>query len=639
MKLRRPKGMTVLTVIAVAIAGYLLLVPLVLDLITSVRGTFLPFGLPGIHWGLQNYRALFSGGGSQAGAGSAGGGSSQGGGLGATVLDTALYAGGATLVAMLIGSVLAWLVARTDLPGRRLISVLVIVPFIIPPIVMAQSYILMLAPQAGVLNELLRLLPFWHSGSGPVNPFSFTTMVVLQGLSLVPFPFLLLAPAMQNMDGSLEEAGRMSGASFARTLRRVTLPVLWPTVLGLTALTFLLAVGGLAIPLLFGQESGTNILALRLWYLVTPPGGSLPEYGLAAAYGVVFLVFMALIFWAYLRSTRSAAQRASIGGKGYRARQLPLGRGKPWALAAVTVYLLVVVALPALALIWSAITPYTLPMTLHNLRAHVTLAAFPAVFSDPQFWQSLTRTGIIAAASATIACVVAVTLAFTSARGRNGSARGRGGAWAKAIDLLASSSIAIPEVIAGFTAFMLYLVINRWVPLSGTIFALILANSYRLAVPYRTAYSGIMQIGAELEEAASSSGASRLAAFRRVVLPLIAPTVLAVWIQLFIVAATDFTLAAFLSNAQTQPLSMYLYDRINVTSGEYVPSQGAAMALIFTILVAALWYGLTALLGRYALGRAVQGGGPVQPAGPVLASAVPASAVPASAVPVSTTTN
>jgi iron(III) transport system permease protein len=599
MKLRRPKGMTVLTVIAVAIAGYLLLVPLVLDLITSVRGTFLPFGLPGIRWGLQNYRALFSG-------GSPGAGSSGGGGLGATVLDTALYAGGATLVAMLIGSVLAWLVARTDLPGRRLISVLVIVPFIIPPIVMAQSYILMLAPQAGVLNELLRLLPFWHTGSGPVNPFSFTTMIVLQGLSLVPFPFLLLAPAMQNMDGSLEEASRMSGASFARTLRRVTLPVLWPTVLGLTALTFLLAVGGLAIPLLFGQEAGTNILALRLWYLVTPPGGSLPEYGLAAAYGVVFLVFMALIFWAYLRSTRSAAQRASIGGKGYRARQLPLGRGKPWALAAVTLYLLVVVALPALALVWSAITPYTLPMTLHNLGAHVTLAAFPAVFSDPEFWQSLTRTGIIAAASATIACAVAVTLAFTSvrgtgARGRNGPARGR--AWAKPIDLLASSSIAIPEVIAGFTAFMLYLVINRWVPLSGTIFALILANSYRLAVPYRTAYSGIMQIGAELEEAASASGASRLAAFRRVVLPLIAPTVLAVWIQLFIVAATDFTLAAFLSNAQTQPLSIYLYDRINVTSGEYVPSQGAAMALIFTILVAALWYGLTALLGRYAWSR------------------------------------
>jgi len=114
-------------------------------------------------------------------------------------------------------------------------------------------------------------------------------------------------------------------------------------------------------------------------------------------------------------------------------------------------------------------------------------------------------------------------------------------------------------------------------------------------VPYRTAYSAILQVGRELEEAAASSGASRLVTFRRVVFPLILPTVLAVWIQLFIVAATDFTLAAFLSNAQSQPLSMYLYDRINVTSGEYIPSQGAAMALIFTVLVAALWYGLTAL--------------------------------------------
>src|ERR1700733_752719 len=172
MKLSRPKGMTVVTAAAVLVAVYLLLVPLVMDLITSVRGTFLPFGLPDIHWGLQNYRALTAG----------------SGGLGATLLDTALYAGGATLVAMLLGSALAWLTARTDLPGQRVISVLVIVPFIIPPIVMAQSYILMLGPQAGVLNELLRVLPWWHGSSGPVNPFSFGTMLVLQGLSLVPFP-------------------------------------------------------------------------------------------------------------------------------------------------------------------------------------------------------------------------------------------------------------------------------------------------------------------------------------------------------------------------------------------------------------------------------------------------------------------
>jgi iron(III) transport system permease protein len=574
MKLSRPKGMTVLTAAAVLVAVYLLLVPLVMDLITSVRGTFLPFGLPGIHWGVQNYRTLFGSGG-----------------LGTTLLDTAVYAGGATLLAMAVGSGLAWLTARTDLPGQRLISVLVIVPFIIPPIVMAQSYILMLAPQAGVLNELLRVLPWWHGSTGPVNPFSFGTMVVLQGLSLVPFPYLLLAPAMANMDGSMEEASRMSGASFLRTVRTVTLPLLWPTMLGLAALTFLLAIGGLAIPLLFGQESGTSILALRLWYLVTPPGGSLPEYGLAAAYGLVFLVFMAVIFWAYLRSTRDAARRGTISGKGYRPRRLPLGRGKPLALAAVIGYLLVVVALPAAALLWSAVTPYTLPISMTNLTHHLTFSAFPAVLHDPQFWQSLTRTGIIGAASATIACAVAVTLAFAAARQRSGFGP-------KALDLLASSSIAIPDVIAGFTAFMLYLIINRWVPLSGTIAALILANSYRLAVPYRTAHSAILQVGRELEEAAASSGASRLATFRRVVFPLILPSVLAVWIQLFIVAATDFTLAAFLSNAQSQPLSMYLYDRINVTSGEYIPSQGAAMALIFTVLVAALWYGLTALNAR-----------------------------------------
>jgi iron(III) transport system permease protein len=571
-------GMRVVTGAAVVVAVYLLLVPQALEVIASLRGPSLPFGLPDLRWSLSDYQRLIADGD-----------------LGWTVRDTATFAGSATAVAMAIGGTLAWLVARTSLPGRNIVSVLVVVPFVIPPIVQAQSYVLMLAPQSGVLNEVLRLAPFWHGTSGPIDPFGFATICVLQGISLVPFPFLMLIPLFQNMDGTLEEAARASGASWGQTLRRVTLPILWPAVLGIVVLTFLINVGSLTIPLLFGQDQGTHILALRLWNLVSPPGGALPQYGVAAAYGVCFLVFISLVFSLYLRSTRHAARRASVSGRAFRPQRLSLGRAGPPTVAGVVLYAALAVVLPLAALLWSSVTPYALPISLRNLRDHLTLSAYPAVLASSGFWLALARTLLIAAASATLAVATAAALAFAASRQRNRLV-------ARGIDALASSSMAIPDVIAGFAIFVFYLSINRWVPLSGTIWVLILAYSYRFAVPYRTTFSGILQIGSDLEDAAAASGASRLATFRRIIVPLVLPTLTAVWIQLFILAATDFTIAAFTSTAQTQPLSMYIYARLSIGSGYYAPAEGAAAAVLFTLLVAAAAYALRLHSARRAPG-------------------------------------
>jgi iron(III) transport system permease protein len=126
-----------------------------------------------------------------------------------------------------------------------------------------------------------------------------------------------------------------------------------------------------------------------------------------------------------------------------------------------------------------------------------------------------------------------------------------------------------------------------------------IAYAYRLSVSYRTSHAAVLQIHAELDEAAAVSGAGRLTAFRRIIMPLLLPTALAVWIQLFILGANEFTLAAFLSTPQSQPLSMYLYGRINPEGGQlYAPNQGAAMALIFTVMVVLASYGLNLVVRR-----------------------------------------
>jgi iron(III) transport system permease protein len=569
--------MTVVTVVAVIAVGYLLVVPMVIQALTSVRGTYLPFGLPDIHWGLGNYHELYT----------------EAGDFTATLRQTALFVGCASVIGFLIGGVLAWLVVRTDLPGRNVVAALAIVPFVLPPIVRAQAYQLMLAPSSGVLNQILRLAPWWNGNSGPINPFSFPAITVVEAMSNVPFTFWLLMPVLQNMDGVLEEAARTAGASWFQTLRRVTIPVLWPPALGVYMLSLMLMLGDLEIPLLFGQQSGNNIFSLRLWNLVTPPVGELPAYGVAAAYGMNFLVFMSVLFWFYLRVTRTATRKATVGGKAFRPSQLRLGRFRWPAAVLVACYLIPTALLPLVALLWSALTPYPLPLTWANLSDHVSFHSFSTVLGDGEFWHAAERTVIIAGLSATIAAAVATVLAYTAVRGHSRIIR-------QIIDIVGMSSIAIPATIAGFAAFIFYLVLNRYVPLSGTIWVLVLTYAYRLSVSYRTSYGAILQISPELEEAGAVNGGSRLAVFRRVTLPLVMPTVLSVWIQMFILGANEFTLAAFLSTPTSQPLSIYIYTNIDPKAATYHPAEGAAAALIFTVLVLVIGYGLRALVSRRA---------------------------------------
>lgn len=580
-KLRRPTGLTLVTTVAVVVALYLIFVPLVMQVISAFRGPFLPFFVPEAKWGLRNLSELYSAGGQ----------------LGSTFRATFWFVGGAAAISVLLGWVLAWLVVRTDLPGRGLVSVLVIAPYIIPPIVKAQAYYLMLSPRSGMFNELLRALPFVGGGSGPINPFAFGSITVVQGLSSITFPFLLFVPMLQGMDGSLEEASRASGASWRTTLRRVTLPILWPATLGVILLQVILLLGTLEVPLLFGQQSGRNIFALRMWNLVESSTGALPQYGLAAVYGLHFFVLTSILFLIYRRVTRNAGRRASISGKGFRPARLPLGRWRWVAVLGVALFMIPTALMPLLALIWAAITPFAMPVTWHNLTSATGFSAITGVLHDQQFWQALWRTFVIAGLSSTIAVVVAAVLGYVLARSRPTPG-------ARALDLIASASVAIPAVIAGFSAFLLYLVLNKYVPLSGTLWALVLTYAYRMSIAYRTNYSATLQIKLELEEAASASGASRLATFRRIILPLLLPSMAAVWIQLFVLGANEFTLAAFLATPESQPLSTYLYSMIDPHSAElYAPNRGAAMALIFTAIVLVIGYGLQAVISRRGIAR------------------------------------
>jgi iron(III) transport system permease protein len=560
---RKPSGLTVVTTLATIFMAFLLLMPLTMMFISSVRGPFLPFGVPSAEWTLSNFQELF-------------GVADE---LWKTLWTTAIYVAGAAAISMTVGWSLAFVFIRTDVPGKFIIGLLALAPFIMPPIVRAQATLLMVAPSSGMLNQLLRLFPWWSGETGPIDPFAFFSIVVIQGLLSVTFPFLMLVPILKNMDGSLEEAARTSGASPFRVLRSITVPVLWPAILGVAVLEVIFLLGSLEIPLLFGQQSGSSLFSLKVYRLLTPPVGKLPAYGLASAYGVFFLILTVVIFQVYRRATKDASERASVTGKGYRPGIIKTGRWKYLVLVILAGYFTITAILPFLSLAWGSFSPFAMEFNMSNLNEFFTWDSYAAVLEDPFFWSALWRTFIIAVTASTISVTLATVAAYVVARGKRGPGTG-------ALDLLASSSVAIPSTIAAFAAFLFYLVTNKWLGLNGTLLVLILTYSYRVTVSYRISHGAVLQIGEELEEAAATSGASRLTKLRLIVLPLILPTTLAVWIGLFVLNAHEFTLAAFLAGPESRPLSLLLYNRIDPSAGpQYDPSEGAAMAVIFTLLI------------------------------------------------------
>ena len=337
-----------------------------------------------------------------------------------------------------------------------------------------------------------------------------------------------------------------------QTVRRVTLPILLPGMLAVLMLSVVITLGQFEVPLLFGVGAGAKIFSLRIWLALRSPLG-LPEYGLAAAYALHFMLLAYLLFFSYARLTRVANKYATVTGKGYRPSQMRLGGWNYAAWAGISLYLIVAFVFPLFTLVWASLFRYFAPITWDNLVSVATLDAYRTVISGSVFWPALARSFIVAASSATLAVILATFTAWLVVRGRENIA-------SRTLDLLASSSVAVPSAVAAFGFLVFYLAIARWAPIFGTVWILVLAYSFRTTVAYRNSYAGILQMNRELEDASAASGASRLATFRRIIAPLLLPHMSVAWLLLFLLGMHEFTMAVFRTNSQTRTLQRVLVD-------------------------------------------------------------------------------
>ena len=488
-------------------------------------------------------------------------------GLLANTLGAALVG---TLGAALIGASLAWLAVRTDIPGRRALDVVSVMPLFVPPLVGAFAWDILASPRSGIINIALR------SAGAPftINIYSVGGVAFAYAIYYAPYIYLFVAAALRNMDATLEEAAFMSGASRTKVLLHITLPLVAPALLSASLLVFVLLIELFAIPAVLGEPGRLHFVSVRIWDLI---GFTPPQVNQASALGALLLVMTVVLVLLQHRVT-SRRSVVTVAGKGQRVRAVPLGVLR-WPVAALGFgYLLLVVVLPTAALLFIAMRKSIFFRTFTQLldTRQLSFAQFTGAFGNPVVVNTLCNSLAVSAGTMAAGTALYFVVAYTVHRTRLPGRR--------ALDLVTVLPVAIPGIIIGLG--YLWSWISIPVGLYGTLWILILAYVSQFAPQATRAIAGsLVQIHPELEESSRTCGAGFLTTLRLVVVPLARPGVVSAMILLFVLSFRELATALFLYTSGTQLFSLAMFDYWQRGSTGLVAAMALAQSLILLVFV------------------------------------------------------
>jgi iron(III) transport system permease protein len=504
------------------------------------------------------------------------------------LLNTVGFSAVSLMVALVFGLPAAWLVERTDLRAKSLPFTLMAVGLLIPGFAAAMGWLFMLHPRIGVLNHFL--MSQLDLAAAPFNVISIVGMGFVQGLNLAPLAFIMTAAVFRAMDPSLEEAALVHGSGAWTVLRRVTLPLAWPGVLAAAIYIFMIGFAAFDVPAIIGWGDRLFTFSTYL-YLLLNPQDVLPRYGLAAALGTVVMALAAIASWFYARMQVQSQRFAVVTGRAYRPKLIRLGRRQMLAWLFLAVYFALSMMLPVALLIWASLLPYfQLPS-----RAALLTVSFAQYVNLP--WglalDALENTVLLAILVPSLTLAVSLAFSWIVLRSR---VPGRTG-----FDFVAFLPHAVPGIVFAVGALLLTLYgVRDVVPLYGTIWLLLAVFSIaRLSYGTRMTNSGLIQLHQELEESALLSGASRFCAFRRIVIPLLAPTLLYAWLWIALLVFRELTLAVILTTPSNITLPMVVWT-LWLGGGLGQSSALATVTLVLMTPVIALYWALARRRGLLA---------------------------------------
>ncbi len=490
------------------------------------------------------------------------------------------FAAGAAVLSLTLGTSLAYLQVRTDVPFKALFFAGSIVPLIIPGILYTISWIFLASPDIGLLNAVVGPLT---GGAVVLDVFTLWGMIWVEGLHSSPIVFLLMVAAFRSMDPSLEESALMSGASRAQVLRRVTLPLVKPALLSAVLIIGITSLESFEVPALLGLQEGIYVFTSRIYFVLRSYPPDLAAAG-SLAVGLLLIAIIGVAVSRYL--ARGAKTFQTVTGKGFRPQPMDLGKWKPVVGVLIVSYFILTVLAPLAVLVYTSLLPFYRAPSL-DVFASMGLQNYAAVLELSQATTALKNSLFLGLTTATAVMGVMAVAAWIAVRS---TIRGR-----SIVEQLSFVPLIIPGIVLGLSISFVYL--RSPIPIYGTIFILLIAYCTKY-MPYgmRYAATSMQQISSELEESAMVSGASWWQTMRRVLLPLLSPGLLAGWVYILVVSFRELSSSILLYSPGNEVLSILIFEQFENGQFTILAALGVIMVCTLVVLVS-IAYKLGAKVG------------------------------------------
>lgn len=469
-----------------------------------------------------------------------------------------------TVLSLALAVLLAWIVARTDTPGRRTLEILITLPFFVPPILTAMAWGMLGNPQVGALNLAWK----WLTGAedSPINVYSYGGVVWHMMQYSTPFLFLFIVEAFRAMDPALEEASRMSGASRWQTFSRVTLVLMLPALTGAFLLSFIRGVESFESPLFFGTPAGIQVITTEIYQAINHRAQPDYQYATALAFAIMALMFVLVIWQWRILGGRSFH---TVTGKGYSPGVTRLGRWRWAAFALCVAFFVVTVVLPLGQLLAGSMFKF---FGFYSLDA-LTFEHYRGVYENREFWRALKNTMLLGLLGASSTMVLGGIVAYITTRTHW---RGR-----RLIEVLAWLPWMMPGIVLGIGFLWAFALLPGPVQVYGTIWALLLAYlALGTPVAVRVMSAAYAQLAYDLEECSRVHGASWWQTLWRILIALAWPAFAVGWILTFFGIMRELSASILLYSVGSEVLSVVLLKMWTSGKAEEVSVIGLMMVVL-----------------------------------------------------------
>jgi iron(III) transport system permease protein len=496
-----------------------------------------------------------------------------------TLLNTLGFASTTVAISLFFAIPIAWLVERTDLPGKEFVFTLMAVGALVPTFFTAMGWVFLLHPRIGVVNRIF--VDAFGLAQGPFNIASIIGMGWVEGLGLSSLAFIMIVATYRSMDPSLEEVGRVHGLKLFQTLRHITLPLTFPGILAASIYIFTIGLSAFEVPAIIGMSNKIFTFSTFIFYKMQPLE-ELPNYGVAGAVSSLLVILALLLSWWYFRVLRFSSRYAVVTGRAYRPKLVELGRqGRLCAWIFLGSFFLVAKLLPFLLLAWAALLSYFQPPSLAALR-QVSLKNFYGLPWDLMF-AGAQNTLLLMLAVPTLTLILCLAISWVILRSDL--------RWRVVFDALAFLPHAVPSIILAIAAvFVALFLLRDFLPLYGTLSILILVYTVsRISFATRIINNSLAQIHPELEEAAFAGGLRVLQVMRKILLPLLKPALVYAWLWMALLCYRELTMASVLvTNQNNVTLPMIVWGLW--LGGSLNQAAAANLVILVAMLPAVLLY-------------------------------------------------